>query len=202
MIDPQNPHAVVDALGQAPLDALGAAVAATRTDLGRYRRTLPDLAARHTQRGLLNWIHDQFFAHARNLFEAGVPEASVLDREPVRDLFVGHTFRIRLKKHTDRDQVTSYPTDGFLAFAQQDQPQLIQEIRLIGGYHWDPETREIGAAVLSARDGAHGLLWVRELVEVAVEDRTVRFDLGMPEVALPELPKIIETVAIERSERA
>ena len=109
------------------------------------------MAARHSQRGILNWVHDQFFAHARARFQATVENTSVVDREPTRDIYVGHTFRFRLKKHTADDMVSSYPTDAFLAFALQDPPQLIQEVRLIGGYRWDPETREIGTGWFRTR---------------------------------------------------
>ena len=199
MIDPRNTQSVVDALGQSPLDAIGAAVRNTRADLESYRSTLPAMAARHSQRGILNWVHDQFFAHARFQFETNVKHTSVLDREPTRDIFVGHTFRFRLKKHTSDDMVSSYPTDGFLAFAVQDPPQLIQEVRLIGGYRWDPETREIGTAVLSARDGKSNVLWVVELAEAAADDTgVVHFQPQNVDPNLPALPQIVESVEIEK----
>lgn len=142
MIDPRNTQSVVEALGQPPLDAIGAAVRYTRADLETYRATLPAIAARHSRRGILNWVHDQFFAHVRAQFEVNVKSTSVLDREPTRDIFVGNSFRFRFKKHDSDDMVSSYPTEGFLAFALQDPPQLIQEVRLIGGYRWDPQIVE------------------------------------------------------------
>lgn len=156
------------------------------------------MAARHSQRGILNWVHDQFFAHVRAQFEANVKSTSVLDREPTRDIFVGHNFRFRFKKHTSDDMVSSYPTDGFLAFALQDPPQLVQEVRLIGGYRWDPETREIGTAVLSARDGKSSVLWVVELAEAAADDGVVHFQPQTPDASLPALPQIVESVEIEK----
>lgn len=199
MVDPRNTHSVVEALGQSPLDALGAAVRETRADLATYRSTLPALAARHSQRGILNWIHDQFFAHARAQFETNVKDTSILDRGPTRDIFVGHTFRFRLKKHASDDMVSSYPTDAFLAFAVQDPPQLIQEVRLIGGYRWDSDTREIGTAVLSARDGKSNVLWVVELAETVVDaDGLVHFLPRSADPNLPALPTIVETVEIEK----
>lgn len=198
MIDPRSTQSVVGALGQSPLDAIGAAVRDTRSDLGLYRSTLPQLAARHSQRGMLNWVHDQFFAHARAQFEANVKDTSVVDREPTRDIYVGHTFRFRLKKHTADDMVSSYPTDAFLAFALQDPPELIQEVRLIGGYRWDPETREIGTAVLSARDGKSNLLWVVELAEGAADGGVTHFEPRVPDGSLPPLPTVVESVEIEK----
>lgn len=198
MIDPRNTQSVVDALGQSPLDAIGAAASATRDDLTTYRSTLPAMAARHSQRGILNWVHDQFFAHARAQFQATVKNTSVVDREPTRDIYVGHTFRFRLKKHTADDMVSSYPTDAFLAFALQDPPQLIQEVRLIGGYRWDPETREIGTAVVSARDGRSNVLWVVELAETAAADGATHFEPRVPDGTLPPLPTVVESVEIEK----
>ena len=156
------------------------------------------MAARHSQRGLLNWIHDQFFAHARVQFRAQVEGVSILDREPTRDIFIGHTFRVRLKKHASNDMVSSYPTDAFLAFAVQDPPQLLQQVRLIGGYRWDAETNSIGTAVLSARDGRSKVLWAIELAEAVAEDGLASFELRIPSDAnLPDLP-IIESVEIEK----
>lgn len=199
MIDPRNTQSVVEALGQSPLDAIGAAVRDTREDLLTYRSTLPAMAARHSNRGILNWVHDQFFAHVRAYFEASVESVTVLDQEPTRDIFVGHSFRLRFKKHTRADMVSSYPTEGFLAFVVQDPPQLIQEVRLIGGYRWDRETREIGQAVLSARDGRNNVLWVVELAEATADDAgVVHFQPQAPDDALPQLPQIVDSVVIEK----
>ncbi|PID53466.1 MAG: hypothetical protein CSB46_07920 [Micrococcales bacterium] len=199
MIDPRNARSVVDALGQSPLDAIGVAVRDTRADLNTYRSTLPKMAARHSQRGILNWVHDQFFAHVCAQFETGVKDTTVLDREPTRDIFVGHNFRFRFKKHTSDDMVSFYPTETFLAFALQDPPQLIQEVRLIGGYRWDPETWEIGTAVLSARDGKCNVLWAIELAETAAgESGVVHFEPQAPDASLPALPQIVESVEIEK----
>lgn len=199
MIDPRDSQSVLDALGQKPLDAVGNAVRDTRLDLREYRSTLPAMAARHSQRGILNWIHDQFFAHLRGQFEAAVTDSTVVDREPHREIFVGHTFRFRFKKHSASDMVSSFPTPGFLDFAMQDPPQLIQEIRLIGGYRWDPDTREIGAAVLSARDGRDNVLWVIELAEGAAGE-ALHFAPRAPQPDLPGLPKIVETFEVKEAE--
>lgn len=198
MLDVGNTQSVVASLGQAPLDAIGRAVGLTRTDLMTYRSTLPAMAARHSQRGILNWVHDQFFAHVRGQFETDVEGTQVLDREPTRDIFVGENFRLRFKKHGDSDLVSSYPTTGYLDFVAQDVPQLIQEIRLIGGYRWDPETRELGAAVLSARDGRRNVLWVLELAEATTAAGVTHFRPQQIDPNLPALPQIVGPVEIEK----
>ncbi len=90
MFDVEKSDAVLDALGQKALDAIGRAVAATRADLGAYRRLLPRFAAEASQRGLHNWIHDWMFANALVEID-GMPGASYIDEEPVRDLCFGST---------------------------------------------------------------------------------------------------------------
>lgn len=164
MIDVRNSDEVLSLLGQPSLEAIGQSVARTRDDLDEYRRAVPRLAARQTQRGILNWIHDQLFANVRDLFEAHVSSVQVRDVEPRREIYVTDLFRLRFKKHGPADLVSSYPTEAFKDFIVQDPPQLLQEIRLIGGFRWDAEARLIGPAVLSARDGNHNVLWVIELV--------------------------------------
>ena len=87
-------------------------------------------------------------------------DATISDEEPRREVYFGSLFRFRFKKHDEQDLVASYPTDGFLDFTVQDPPQLIQEVRLIGGYRWDREVSQIGAPLVSARDGRDKVLWV------------------------------------------
>lgn len=163
MIDVGKSHEVLRALGQAPLDALGKAVELTRADQDEYRSTLPRLSARHTQRGWLNWVHDQFFANMLVAVDEKCDDATVRDLEPRREIYFGSLFRFRFKKHDEHDFISSYQTDGYLDFTQQDPPQLLQEIRLIGGYRWDREVSQIGAPLVSARDGHNRVLWVYEL---------------------------------------
>ena len=87
---------------------------------------------------------------------------------------------------------------GYLGFVAQDDPQLIQEVRLIGGYRWDPETREIGSAVVSARDGRHKVLWVLELAETTTASGVIHFQPQQTDSGLPGLPQIVESVEIEK----
>lgn len=198
MINVRNSHEVLTALGPDAVAALGKSVVATRADLAEYRGKVPRLAARHTKRGMLNWVHDQFFANLVAAFDADVKQISVRDQEPTREIYVGDTFRWRFKKHDGKDLVSSYPTSGYLGFAVQDPPQLIQEIRLIGGYRWDPELERIGVGVISARDGRSNVLWAVELDEAASAggiDFTPRQPSGG---ALPSLPEIAIGVAMEQ----
>ncbi len=167
MFDVEKSDAVLDALGQKALDAIGRAVAATRADLGAYRRLLPRFAAEASQRGLHNWIHDRMFANALVEID-GMPGASYIDEEPVRDLCFGSTFRVRMKAHDRDDLVTAYPTRASLDFYTQGwQPTFpsLDEVRLVAGYRWDRDLREMKEAVISLRDGRQNVRWAVELVE-------------------------------------
>ena len=91
------------------------------------------------------------------------------DQPPTRELYIGTRYRLRVKKHDIEGRVTTYLTDGALDFLEQEPATLdgLEEVRLIAGYRWDPELREIGAAVLSLRDGKDNIAWMHELDEPA-----------------------------------
>jgi len=167
MFDLQKSGPVLTALGQKPIDALGEAVAATRRDLAVYRSALPRFVAEASQRGLHNWIHDRMFANSLVEID-GMPEVQVIDQEPVRDLCFGSLFRVRLKGHDYRDIVAAYPTRASLDFyAQGWQPTFptLEEVRLVAGYRWDSDLREMKEAVISLRDGREKVIWAVELVQ-------------------------------------
>lgn len=92
---------------------------------------------------------------------------SATRRGPVREVIVHDRYRIRLKRHRLPATVATYPTQGALNFMEQPNGQLVLEgmehIRLILGYLWDNDSDEVGAAVLSMRDGIDNVLWVHEL---------------------------------------
>nr|BAM76244.1 hypothetical protein [Janibacter sp. TYM3221] len=187
MIHPDNSHEVLAAIGQDNLNRLGRAVRATRDDLAEYRRALPRLAARHTNRGLLNWIHDQYFANVVATFEE-VNDRSIRDKEPIRELYLGSVFRFRFKAHDANDGVSSYPTPAFEQFATQGSLEALQEVRLIAGYRWDKEAGQIEEAVVTLRDGKNDVRWsivLDEGEELGVSIYTPR---DMPD--LPSLPTI------------
>ncbi len=157
---------VIDDLGDKVAQGLALMVARTRADLTLYRQTFPGWVANSTDRGLLNWCHDQAWAHAVVIFD-GVREVSFVDRPPTRELFVGTRYRLRVKKHDIDGAIATYLTQGALDFLEQEPATLdgLEEIRLIAGYGWDPELREIGAAVISLRDGHDKVIWKHELDE-------------------------------------
>lgn len=160
-------ESVLDDLGDKVVQGLALMVAQTRDDLQVYRRTFPSWAADSTDRGLLNWSHDRAWAHALRIFD-GVPEVSFVDQPPLRELWVGTRYRLRVKKHDIDGQISTYLTQGALDFMEQEPAQTLNgldEVRLIAGYRWDAELRELGPAVISLRSGPDKVVWAQILDE-------------------------------------
>ena len=159
---------VLEALGEKVVEALGAAIPRTRLDLGRYRASLPDIVATSSSRGMANWFHDRVWHHVVSDLE-DLHNVVVVDKGPVREIFVNGTYRVRIKRHDKKGRVNSYPTQAALEFYSQPSGQLVfdglAEVRLIAGYQWNSTTHEIGPAVLSLRDGLDNVLWMVELLE-------------------------------------
>lgn len=65
--------------------------------------------------------------------------------------------------------MSTYLTQGALDFLEQEPATLdgLEEVRLIAGYRWDADLREIGAAVISLRDGSDHPVWMHELDDSA-----------------------------------
>ncbi|HEY0118225.1 MAG TPA: hypothetical protein VGC04_05540 [Cellulomonas sp.] len=118
---------------------------------------------------------------------------TMLDQEPAREVCVtldtGRAYRLRLNRHSDRNRVRSYPTRTDLAFwgAPASAPTLdgMEEIRLAAGYRWDDETREIGATVISYREGKDNPIWA-----VEVEAGAAAQPIAWAPISGPNLPEI------------
>ncbi|CCK64150.1 Conserved protein of unknown function [Mycobacterium canettii CIPT 140070017] len=83
---------------------------------------------------------------------------------------VGAHLRLRIKRHHAGDEISTYPTQTAIEFWQQgSQPAFpgLEEVRIAVGYRWHPDTRDIGAPLLSLRDGKDHVIWVVELDEPA-----------------------------------
>lgn len=164
MIDAENPHAVMGALGTSVVDALGRVVSNARADLHRYREVFPEWVAQATARGTKSWIHDRLFDHVQR--ELGDMDCVTLKvSEPAREFMVDGRFRFRVKAHQPGDLLASYPTAGARQFMRQgSQPAFpeLGEIRLVAGYRWDVELMEMAEAVISMRNG-NRCIWAVEL---------------------------------------
>lgn len=155
---------VLSDLGDPLLQRLVEALDAARHDYRVYRDTHPDWAADETKRGSANWIHDRIWSHLRNELD-GVDEVAFVDKEPNRQFSVRSTYVFRVKRHSDRDCVRSYPTGSALAFWSDTTPTLdVGDVHNLAlGYRWDPDTRDFGETVISYRTEMSTPHWVVEL---------------------------------------
>lgn len=180
---------VVAALGEKVIEALAAAIPRTRLDMDRYRRSLPDIVATSSSRGMANWFHDCVWHHVVSELQ-DKDGIVIVDKGPVREVTVDRTYRVRIKRHDRKGRVSTYPTQTALEFLSQPPEQLVlhglAQIRLIAGYQWDSTTHEIGPAVLSLRDGMDNVRWMIELPES--DDGTSVSPITHP--IPPEAPKI------------
>ncbi|MEU4724050.1 hypothetical protein AB0G06_30920 [Nonomuraea dietziae] len=141
-------------------------MARTTDDLAEYRQIKPSWVSQASERGLANWIHDRLWYHLSVLLD-GISTVRLVDSEPTREIFVGLRYRLRAKRHGDEGNVSTFLTPGAIEFLFQPPAQEtisgLEEIRLIAGYTWDKETREMGQPVLSLRDGKDEIVWLIEL---------------------------------------
>ncbi len=123
----------------------------------------PAWVAEHSERGLANWIHDRLWAHLQRQLEH-LPECRFDNDEPERHFRVGTKYHFRAKRHDEYGSIATYPTQGALDFMEQ---QLtldgMEEVRLIGGYLWDRETRAVLDGVISLRDSIDNVIWLEKL---------------------------------------
>jgi hypothetical protein len=159
---------VLEDLGEKVVTGFALMVAQTREDLRVYRTTFPGWVSDSSDRGLLNWCRDRLWAHAVRVFDR-VEGVDLNDRPPIREISVGARYRLRVKKHDVEGRVSTYPTQGALEFMEQEQLVLdgLDEVRLIAGYRWDADSRDLGAAVISLRDGMEKVVWIHDLDEPA-----------------------------------
>jgi hypothetical protein len=155
---------VFDDIGEKPLVAFASSVLRARRDLADYRIFRPHWVAEHGERGLANWISDRLWAHLVYLGD-GVPGMNLVESGVTREIGLGVNYRLRFKRHDELGLVASYPTPTFLEFASQPSDQLpgLEETRLIVGYEWIKDLRNIGDAVMSLRDGKDKIIWCERL---------------------------------------
>ncbi|UFR03482.1 hypothetical protein KBP30_20955 [Streptomyces sp. Go40/10] len=187
---------VLSGLGGKVASGLARAVAKTRKDLAAYRETHSSWVSDSSERGLANWIHDRLWAHVCAEFD-GHPDIGLSDREPTREITVGVNYRLRVKRHRVDGKVSSYATQTALEFYAQGEQEAfpgLEEVRLIAGYEWDADTRSMGDAVLSLRDGEEVVIWQITLPEAdtgiagvpAQPIRPTEPEPALPTIDLPE----------------
>lgn len=167
-----TPQQVFDDLGDKVLGALVTSVDNARADLTKYRTAYPLWVADASERGLASWIHDRLWAHLVVALD-DVDGVSLIDREPTREISVGTNYQLRMKRHHEDGAVSTYPTQGAIEFMSQDEGQLpldgLGVVKLIAGYNWNKDSREMGVACLSLRDGKDKVVWHEDIPTVAGE---------------------------------
>jgi hypothetical protein len=182
-----TPEQVFDDLGDKVVAIFSRAAQLTAQDLQLYRETHPNWVADASERGLANWIHDRLWAHSAQLLD-GLPEITIVDQEPLREIYIGLRYRLRVKRHHEDGRVSLYPTQGALDFLEQQLPLTgLEEVRLIVGYDWYSEERRMGPAVLSLRDGNEKLLWKEQLPDPGISGVQPMTSQPKPGPTLPSI---------------
>lgn len=158
-------------IGEKPVAAFSLCVTNARRDLQSYREAFPDWVAEHSERGLANWISDRIWAHLGRLADA-IPGMEMYESGVTREVIIGLNYRFRVKRHDEDGKVASYETSAFLEFVTQSDDGVLpgmKETRLIAGYDWVKELRNIGSPVVSLRDGKDNIIWKELLRELPDE---------------------------------
>ncbi|MEV0951712.1 hypothetical protein [Promicromonospora sp. NPDC050249] len=193
MFSPRNSQSVLEEIGDKIPRALLVATGKARDDFeefkSQFRSWLPGLF----ERDMANVIHPRLFAHLQDELEA-VPGVTFVNREPHRELIVqipdiGRTYRMRIKRHSARDRIRSYPTASDILFWSGGGAGTfdgLQSINLAVGYRWRKDLREIGEPVISYRESKGDPVWA-----YAIEDDLSGGVLPFTySPVLPDLPSI------------
>lgn len=164
MFSPRDSVAVLDEVGDKFLGALVRAMGAASRDYQEFRTWRPEWVAGMFEREVAGIIHTRLWAHLGSELD-GVENVTLHAAEPNREISIvtplGRLYRLRAKRHSDRDRISSYPTasdqrfwgEPVAAFEEMD------AICLAVGYRWDAEARAIGDAVVSYREGKNRVVW-------------------------------------------
>lgn len=173
-------------IGEKSVRAFGVSVQRSRVDLTHYRRAFPLFVAQSSSRGLANWINDRLWAHLGGMADE-IPDMTLNEKGATREVTVGINYRFRFKRHSSTAMIASYPTLTYIDFVMQPTGQLstMEEVRLVAGYEWLPETHEIGDALISLRNGKDNVLWNKTL---PVFDDDYGQEGGAADVISPDQP--------------
>lgn len=164
MFSRRDSQAVLDDIGDKFPLALVRATQASRADFAQFRRAFPGWMPGMFERDLANLIHPRIWAHLTAELD-GVDGVTLIAQEPVREIGIqsvaGRGYVARVKRHSARDRIRSYPTRTDVVFWGGAQATFdgLDRVPLAVGYRWDRELREIGAPVISYREGKENVIW-------------------------------------------
>jgi hypothetical protein len=160
---------VMTELGDKFLTALVGSVRGARVDIADMRKWRPSWFPTMHNRCLSNLIHDRIWARLIAMIESD-SDTNIIEKGATREIAVGVNLRLRVKRHHVDDKISTYPTRTAIEFWQQGSQYAfpgLEEVRIAVGYRWDRDAREIGAPLLSLRDGKDNVIWAVELDEPA-----------------------------------
>lgn len=177
---------VIDDLGDKFLLAFVKAVEIARDDLAAFEQFRPHWFINFSKRFVANFIHERMWdGMTRQLFD--YPDVVIVDNEPTRQVHIGSNYVVRFKRHSSALKIESFPTPGALAFwTNRATLPGLELMSLAMGYIWNPDTGEIGEALLSFRDGKDNPVWSVKLNRNGGESAT---DITWSPVP-PELPQL------------
>jgi hypothetical protein len=194
MFSPPDPDSVLADLGDKLVQSFIDSVEAVRTDLDDFRAWQPGWFPMFSSRFLANFIHERLWAGIVTRFE-GTPGIHVHDAEPRRELHVGTTYAIRLKRHRPGWMISTYPTDSALAFwSSASTLPTLESISLALGYEWDGAERRIGDPVLSFRDAVDKPRWQVRLLAEGGGTSSIGWEPVGPRLPEFDLSHVVEKV--------
>lgn len=183
MISRPSPEEVTAEIGDKVIDALRLGVSRAKEQFREYQQQHPDWLANNAKRTVADLIHDWMWAavvaalttvskHPASEADETTPHVTIIDRDPLRELSIRveseHrlSYLIRLKRHHMDGATSSYQPQTVIDFELQGRNQTFPgfgEVRLEAGYEWDEETRAIGTALITLRDGRNNVIWTLPL---------------------------------------
>lgn len=151
---------VLEELGPDFINAYIQSVDNARDDYKELREWNTDWVPGYAVRTVASFIHDRIWSHLLQL-TSEFKHVSVIDNDPTREVYVGTKYKIRIKRHSEKDKIANAATKSTQQFWSPGTLTLdgMEEIRLALGYVWDPELREIQEPVLSFRIAVDDPLW-------------------------------------------
>ncbi|WP_211374002.1 hypothetical protein [Cellulomonas fimi] len=192
MFSPRESETVLSELGSKFPLALVRATDAARGDLRSLRRWRSDWLQGMFQREVAGIVHARIWAHLMAELDS-VDGVTFRTEEPYREVRVvtplGRTFKVRVKRHSEGDRISSYTTPSDVEFWGGAVLSFdgLEEVPLAAGYRWEAATGDVGAPVISYREGKENVIWA---VEVDAGQADAAAPLRYTPIAPPGLPKI------------
>ncbi|ROS78718.1 hypothetical protein [Cellulomonas sp. PhB143] len=168
MFSPRDSDIVLQELGDKFPLALVRATSAAGSDLRELRTWRPEWLQSMFQREVAGIVHARIWDHLTADLD-GVDGIEFRTGEPFREVRIvtalGRTFKVRVKRHSEDDKISSYPTPSDLEFWGGAVVALegLEEVPLAAGYRWVAATGEVGAPVISYREGKENVVWAVEV---------------------------------------